>query len=584
MTSLKELYHFVGSFGNKRITPSDSRLFFMKVIILAAEHEEFQEHPRASLVIEGRKQLEKQVALLALLGFRRGDILIAHNGVDQTLLSALQSESVDVSISSGSHETLILALQRSSTDDYLVIHSDAIVELEHLEDIIRAPNANTVLSRSPLRLNEPDLKLSTRERKVIDWSWSSEKLPHPWEVFAGAFKISAQACAQLQEPAPAKFLESAVEGALSFSRSGTFATVARNQKVPMADSDSASLRGGSFASLSHVTLVRKSATGPGFEKVRDEFQWLESLPDELRHHFPRVLESSTEERRAHFDMEYYPFENLRSGLMTGMVSAFEATCLLKSVLKFTFESLYPSKKESAPDDWFYQKHILRLFERASEMKSHSDRIRQLVESDILIVNGRECKNPLTIAGEISGSVPLMSHLNPKFLYRTHGDLHFQNMLLKDTIAFNDFILADPRGDARGNDVFYDMGKLMHSVNGKYDFLHTDQYKLQIDLNSPGTSRAVEASLTFEDSLAMERYETLRKDLPELLRPHFEVGEFLDPDWHFKALVSEAFHFSSLMPFHVGKNGSEDRGISMFLTGALLFSDLEEKLSDRSVNP
>jgi hypothetical protein len=433
-----------------------------------------------------------------------------------------------------------------------------------------------------LRLNEPDLKLSTRDRKVISWSWSSEKLSHPWEVFAGAFKISSQVCAQLQEQAPAKFLASAVEGALSSSISGTFATVPRIQKVPMANSDSASLRGGSFASLSHIVLVRKSATGPGFEKIRDEFQWLEGLPDELRHHFPRVLESSTDERRAQFDMEYYPFENLRSGLMTGMVSASDATCLLKSVLKFVFESLYPSKMESAPDDWFYQKHILRLFERASVMKSHSDRIRQVVESDLLIVNGRECKNPLTIAREISGNLPLMCHLNPKFLYRTHGDLHFQNMLLKDTVAYDDFILADPRGDTLGNDVFYDMGKLMHSVNGKYDFLHTDQFELQIDPNSPVASRAVEASLIFEDSLAMERYEILRKELPELLRPHFEVGEFLDSDWHFKALVSEAFHFSSLMPFHVGKNGSENRGISMFLTGALLFSDLEEKLSDRSV--
>jgi len=556
----------------------------MKAIILAAEHEERKDHPRASLVIEGRKQLEKQVALLALLGFRKADILIAHNGVDRTLLSSLQSESLDVSTSSGSHETLILALRQSGTDDYLVIHSDAIIELEHLEDLARATNANAVLSRSPLRLNEPDFKLSVRKRKVVDWSWSSEKLTHPWEVFAGAFKISAQVCTLIKKPALTKFLGSALEAAISSSQSGIFETVGRSQKTPTAEpnSDSASLRGGSFARLSHFTLVRKSATGQGFEKVRDEFQWLEGLPEELGRHFPRVLESSTEEGRAHFDMEYYPFENLRSGLMTGTVSTSEANCLLKSVLEFTFGSLYPSKKESAPDDWFYHKHILRLFERTNEMKSHSDRVRQVVESDILVINGRKCKNPLTIAEEISSNTPLMNHLNPKSLYRTHGDLHFQNMLMKDTVDFQDFILADPRGDARGSDVFYDMGKLMHSVNGKYDFLHTDQYKLQINLNNPGTSRAVEASLTFEDSLAMDRYETLRKEIPELLRPHFEMGEFLDPDWHFKALVSEAFHFSSLMPFHVGKNGSESRGISMFLTGALLFSDLAKKLSERSV--
>ena len=60
---------------------------------------------------------------------------------------------------------------------------------------------------------------------------------------------------------------------------------------------------------------------------------------------------------------------------------------------------------------------------------------------------------------------------PKSLYQIHGDLHFQNILVGD--SSKNFILADPRGDKEGSDIFYDMGKLWHSFNGKYDLIHTD---------------------------------------------------------------------------------------------------------------
>jgi len=56
----------------------------------------------------------------------------------------------------------------------------------------------------------------------------------------------------------------------------------------------------------------------------------------------------------------------------------------------------------------------------------------------------------------------------------HGDLHFENILIDPKAQ--KFKLVDPRG-YRYCDVYYDFGKLSHSLNGKYDFLHEDKFEL-----------------------------------------------------------------------------------------------------------
>lgn len=61
---------------------------------------------------------------------------------------------------------------------------------------------------------------------------------------------------------------------------------------------------------------------------------------------------------------------------------------------------------------------------------------------------------------------------PQELVMIHGDFHFQNILISDD--YSDFVIADPRGELAGSDIFYDFGKLWHSFDGKYDLIHTKQ--------------------------------------------------------------------------------------------------------------
>ena len=54
----------------------------------------------------------------------------------------------------------------------------------------------------------------------------------------------------------------------------------------------------------------------------------------------------------------------------------------------------------------------------------------------------------------------------------HGDLHFANMFY--CFTYKDLKLVDPRGEFHGH-WFYDLAKLNHSVNGKYDWIDSQLY-------------------------------------------------------------------------------------------------------------
>ena len=73
---------------------------------------------------------------------------------------------------------------------------------------------------------------------------------------------------------------------------------------------------------------------------------------------------------------------------------------------------------------------------------------------------------------------LTNEMAPKALRMIHGDLHFQNILI-DFGNKRKFVLADPRGELGGSDIYYDLGKLWHSCNALYDFIHTDMFDISV---------------------------------------------------------------------------------------------------------
>ena len=132
------------------------------------------------------------------------------------------------------------------------------------------------------------------------------------------------------------------------------------------------------------------------------------------------------------------------------------------------------------------------------------------------------------------------------------------------------MLVDPRGELDGSDLFYDMGKLWHSFHGKYDFIHSDQFMLNLswDRNIP----IAEYELT--NKFAFHVYEQIYSKFLKMITKYDKLSK--DNLWEMKALFAEAAHFCSVSTFHVGKTGKLDRPILLYLVGVILINEFFSK--------
>ena len=79
--------------------------------------------------------------------------------------------------------------------------------------------------------------------------------------------------------------------------------------------------------------------------------------------------------------------------------------------------------------------------------------------------------------KISKSRELVDILTPKKTHMIHGDFHFDNILI-DPNKTSNFILIDTRGESKGFDYAYDLGKLWHSFHGMYGMIHKEEFDLK----------------------------------------------------------------------------------------------------------
>jgi thiamine kinase-like enzyme len=170
----------------------------------------------------------------------------------------------------------------------------------------------------------------------------------------------------------------------------------------------------------------------------------------------------------------------------------------------------------------------------------------------------------------------------------HGDLHFDNILI-DPFDLSSPVdkLIDP-GDFfyKGGDVAYDLGKLMHSFNGFYDFIHEGLYDLHcVDSNKvlECTLRIIGNEHIFKEPIGtggsgaeVEGFSPLYGgEIVNYLyiREHNSAiveNVFSDFDWPNllkRARYNEAIHFLTMAPFHIRRDPR--RTLAIYLTGLVL---------------
>lgn len=218
------------------------------------------------------------------------------------------------------------------------------------------------------------------------------------------------------------------------------------------------------------------------EKLVNEIRWYLRIPNKLQYLLPRVYDYSLDLTDPYVSMEYYGYHTLHESLVFGDLPLVKWQAIFQKLLfaindmgKFTVTG-ERIQFEAALRDIYLQKTFNRLDMMRNEPDFHS-----FFENTITI-NGKEYRS-------LNEYLKMLPQLIEKLVVYTftgqfniiHGDLCFANILIEDTY---DFIrVIDPRGKFGTFDIYgdgrYELAKLMHTLEGKYDFIIEDMFDIDV---------------------------------------------------------------------------------------------------------
>lgn len=269
------------------------------------------------------------------------------------------------------------------------------------------------------------------------------------------------------------------------------------------------------------------------EKLINEIKWFLTLPNKLQWITPRIYSYSLEWEQPKFSMEYYSYPTLHHLYLYGNHNIDKWKKIFKKLFYVHDEMKGYSLKinrediEKALNNIYINKTIERL-EKVKQDKNFS----RYFEKGFYINNIKiESLNKLKRL--IIELVEKLEINKREELNIIHGDYFFANILYDPTA---DIIkLIDPRGDFGGYGVYgdpnYDLAKLAHSVDGKYDFIVEDLFELE-ELDKGFNYKIIYS----------EKY----NEIKELFYSHF------DKEMRLRIKFIQALLFLSMIPLHKDK--------------------------------
>ena len=250
-------------------------------------------------------------------------------------------------------------------------------------------------------------------------------------------------------------------------------------------------------------------------------------------------------------MEYYAYHTLHELFLYGdlteeqWINIFKRIhFILKDMGRYTTEDV---SVETALKDMYLHKTIKRM----ESLKQNN----YLIDFDkSIFING---KNYLSL-NNIMKKLPQIIEknlLNTNKFCIIHGDMCFSNILIDPNYSFVKCI--DPRGSFGSYDIYgdprYEIAKLLHSIEGLYDYIIKDMYELKCN----GNEIIYQVHKQEQECSILEVFQKVFSDE---LRGH---------DKEIKLI--ESLLFISMIPLHTE---SRDRQLAMLATGLSLLGEIE----------
>ncbi|HAQ0902448.1 TPA: capsular biosynthesis protein, partial [Enterococcus faecium] len=282
------------------------------------------------------------------------------------------------------------------------------------------------------------------------------------------------------------------------------------------------------------------------EKFIGEIKWYLKLPAQVEYVRPRIFEYSTSYINPYVSMEYYSYHTVHELFLYSDLTKKQWIDIFNRI-RFVCSDF---KRYSVSGDNIQKSlkdmYLDKTFQRFNKLRK-DPRFTEFFSSDIQI-NGVRYKSLDQIEALLSVSVPRELFDITQFNI-IHGDLCFANIMVDNTFSFIKVI--DPRGKFGDFDIYgdyrYELAKLFHSVDGKYDFIIKDLFTIKYD-----PKKAIIDYIVQDRKRDYDLYEVFYSVFKD------EIGSDLK-----KIELIEALLFLSMIPLH---GESLNHQMAMLATG------------------
>lgn len=215
-------------------------------------------------------------------------------------------------------------------------------------------------------------------------------------------------------------------------------------------------------------------------KFIGEIKWYLKLPTDIEYARPRIFSYSLEYARPYVSMEYYAYHTLHELFLFGDLSEEQWKNVFRRI-RFVFNDFarYTIRDTSIKDS-LREMYLDKTIKRIKQM----DGIEYFPSfNEDIIINGVRY---LSI-NDLLDIIPKLVEnklLDIECFNIIHGDLCFSNIMIDPNYSF--IKLIDPRGKFGKFDIYgdkrYELAKLMHSIDGKYDYIIKDKFEFSGEKN------------------------------------------------------------------------------------------------------
>ncbi len=288
--------------------------------------------------------------------------------------------------------------------------------------------------------------------------------------------------------------------------------------------------------FNHISIDRNrgilTKTSENKDKFIGEIKWYLKIPSEIEYVRPRIFNYSVEYESPCVSMEYYAYHTIHELFLNSDLNRQQWSDIFTRI-RFVFNDFKRFKVQGANiltslDEMYLKK----TFQRFTEI--HKDKRFGRFFEESFQINEKKYYSLSRIEKILKEIVPQMLY-DIKSFSIIHGDLCFANIMIDNNFSF--IKLIDPRGRFGAYDIYgdarYELAKLFHSIDGKYDYIIKDMFDIQYDLEK----RTIHFTI-----LERER----EFDIYQLFLDVFksEIGEDLK-----KIELIEALLFLTMIPLH-----------------------------------